>query len=410
MDHNSDIIFFCLSRHDDSISFVGSSFAKELARNNRVFFIERPFTYSLKSWKVQEEAGPRRMELWRKGGTSYLGGLAVPEQMRYVVPPRMLPVNFLPPGKVYQTVSQWNDNKIFELIRRIIKENNIRSFIFINCFNPFYINAFPADILPFMKVYYCVDDISQVEYTRKHGTRREDFIIRNADMCLVTGLELKRIKSLLNPNTYYLPNACDFDHFNKAATEILKKPDELVPLKGKKIIGFTGSIEYRTDFGLLKRMIEFHSDKIFVFVGPILANEIREMGIDSLPNVVFTGPRPVSDLPSYLQYMDVLIIPYQLSVLTKSIYPLKLNEYLAAGKPVVSSKFSDDIKTFSDVVYLADHQDHFIKLIDIALEEDSESRSKQRMQRASENTWAARAEQFWNYLDHASTTYKKGET
>jgi glycosyltransferase involved in cell wall biosynthesis len=410
MDHNSDIIFFCLSRHDDSISFVGSSFAKELSRKNRVFFIERPFTYSLKSWGGRGEAGLQRTELWRKGGTGYLSGVSVPEKMRYIVPPQMLPVNFLPPGMLYRTLSQWNDRKLFGIIRRIIKENNIRSFIFINCFNPFYINEFPADIKPLMKIYYCVDDISQVEYTRKHGARREELIIRNADACLVTGLELKRLRSLINPNTYYLPNACDFTHFNKAATEKLAKPVELAAYSGKKIIGFTGSIEYRTDFGLLKRMLEFHTDKVFVFVGPVLAHEVREMNIDVMPNVVFIGPRPVSELPSYLQYMDVLIIPYQLSVLTKSIYPLKLNEYLAAGKPVVSSKFSDDIKTFSDVVYLADDQDQFIRLIDVAIDEDSAMRSKQRIQRASENTWSARVQQFWVHLDDAEATYKRGGT
>jgi glycosyltransferase involved in cell wall biosynthesis len=408
MDHNSDIIFFCLSRYDDTISFVGSSFAKELARKNRVFFIERPFTYST-SLAGNKEAGSKRAELWKKGGTGYLRGIDVPEKMHYIVPPQMLPVNFLPPGNMYNALSRWNDSKIFALLRRVIKENDIRSFIFINCFNPFYINEFPADIKPFMKVYYCVDDISQVAFTRKHGFRREERMISNYDACLVTGLELKRMKSSLNPKTYYLPNAVDFAHFNKAATAELKKPAELNGFSDKKLIGFTGSIEYRTDFELVKKMVEYHSDKVFVFVGPVLASDIKDLGIDAMPNVVFTGPRPVADLPSFLQYMDVLIIPYQLSVLTKSIYPLKLNEYLAAGKPVVSTNFSEDICLFSDVVHLAKDRDDFIRLIDVAIAENSELKTQQRIQRAGENTWTVRVEQFWAYMDEAASTYKKDE-
>jgi glycosyltransferase involved in cell wall biosynthesis len=409
MDHNSDIVFFCLSRYDDTISFVGSSFAKELARKNRVFFIERPFTYS-KSLAGNKEAGSKRAALWKKGGTGYLQGIDVPEKMQYIVPPQMLPVNFLPHGNLYNALSGWNDRKIFNVLRKVIKENDVKSFIFINCFNPFYINEFPADIKPYMKVYYCVDDISQVAFTRKHGSVREETMIRHYDACLVTGLELKRLKSTLNPRTYYLPNACDFAHFNKAATLALEMPAELVGFKGKKLIGFTGSIEYRTNFELLKRMIGYHADRIFVFIGPVLAHEIHQLGIDALPNVIFTGPRPVADLPSYLRYMDVLMIPYQLSVLTKSIYPLKLNEYLAAGKPVVSTCFSEDIRMFSDVVYLADSPEDFIRLIDVAIAENSEIRTGQRVRRASENTWTARVDQFWEYMDEAESTYKKDET
>jgi teichuronic acid biosynthesis glycosyltransferase TuaH len=106
-------------------------------------------------------------------------------------------------------------------------------------------------------------------------------------------------------------------------------------------------------------------------------------------------------LPAYLQYMDVMIIPYRLSVLTKSIYPLKLNEYLGAGKPVVSTIFSDDIKEFNEVVYLAKDHREFLELIDKAINENSEEKKQLRMRFASNNTWAARVEQFWTFLETA---------
>jgi teichuronic acid biosynthesis glycosyltransferase TuaH len=400
MDRNTDIIFFSLSRYDDPISFVGFSLAKELAKHNRVFFIEQPFTLK-DQLTVATPAVAKRKQYWKGGKNKYLNDPAFPEKLTYVVPPRMLPVNFLAPGKLYDLLSSWNNNRMYDLIRDIKKENQVSSYIFINCFNPFYINGFPDDIKPSLNAYYCVDDISQVEYTRKHGARKETEIIKQADVCFATGLELQRIKALINPKTYYLPNAGDYALFSRAANEVLERPVELSGSDSRKIIGFTGSVEYRTDFDLLKKMVGHHKDKLFVVVGPVYAKEVSEMGFDQMPNVVFTGARHITELPAYLQYMDVMIIPYRLSVLTKSIYPLKLNEYLGAGKPVVSTIFSDDIKEFNEVVYLAKDHREFLELIDKAINENSEEKKQLRMQFASKNTWAARVEQFWTFLEKA---------
>jgi teichuronic acid biosynthesis glycosyltransferase TuaH len=400
MDRNTDIIFFSLSRYDDPISFVGFSLAKELAKHNRVFFIEQPFT--LKDQMTgATPAVAKRKQYWKGGKNKYLNDPAFPEKLTYVVPPSMLPVNFLAPGKLYDLLSSWNNNRMYDLIRDIKKENQVSSYIFINCFNPFYINGFPDDIKPSLNAYYCVDDISQVEYTRKHGARKETEIIKQADVCFATGLELQRIKALINPKTYYLPNAGDYALFSRAANEVLERPVEFSVPDSRKIIGFTGSVEYRTDFELLKKMVGHHKDKLFVVVGPVYAKEVSEMGFDQMPNVVFTGARHITELPAYLQYMDVMIIPYRLSVLTKSIYPLKLNEYLGAGKPVVSTIFSDDIKEFNEVVYLAKDHREFLELIDKAINENSEEKKQLRMRFASNNTWAARVEQFWTFLETA---------
>ena len=97
--------------------------------------------------------------------------------------------------------------------------------------------------------------------------------------------------------------------------------------------------------------------------------------------------------------MDLVIIPYKRNTLTKSIYPLKINEYLGAGKPVVSTHFSEDIFSFNDVAYIAEDHDQFISLIDKAIEEDTESKKLERVKRAEENTWSARVEQFWKYFE-----------
>ncbi len=97
-----------------------------------------------------------------------------------------------------------------------------------------------------------MDDLSQVKYTSRHGVKLEKEIIRNADITLCTSRELTRIKSAIAPNVYFHPNAADSELFNKAITENLRRPADL-NFTDKPIIGFTGSIEYRTDFELLKK-------------------------------------------------------------------------------------------------------------------------------------------------------------
>ena len=242
-----------------------------------------------------------------------------------------------------------------------------------------------------------MDDISQVAYSNRHGTRLEEEIIRNFDFTLCTSKELTRLKSAFSKNVYFHPNAADTAIFKKAITEILPKPEELKNIK-TKIIGFTGSIEYRSDFELLKKVALHHHDKTLVFVGPVQTDEHVKVGLDKLPNVVFVGPKHITELASYLQYFDCVLIPFRKNTLTKSIYPLKINEYLAAGKPVVATHFSEDIYSFNSVAYVVDTDDEFIRTIDKAIAENSEEKKQARLKVAEQNTWTARVERFWEII------------
>jgi glycosyltransferase involved in cell wall biosynthesis len=106
----------------------------------------------------------------------------------------------------------------------------------------------------------------------------------------------------------------------------------------------------------------------------------------------------MTELPAYLRYFDCVIIPYRKTILTKSIYPLKINEYLAAGKPVIATHFSDDIYSFRDVAYIVGSNEEFIQMIDKAINEDSPELQQKRLQVAEQNTWVVRAKQFWDIV------------
>lgn len=398
MKRTTDLVIFALPRWDQPISSPALSLAKEFAKSNRVFYIEHPY-----SWKdaIKERNTPevqKRKDAIFKGKNIYTNPPDFPEKLTIVTPPVTYPINGLPAGALYDFLGKLNDKRIYSTIRRILKDYQVKDWIYVNSFDPFFARDFPADLKPLAKVYQCMDDHSQVEYSAKHGIRLEEDIVRKFDLTLNTSKELARINAAFTKHSYFHPNAAEINLFKTAVEDPLPRPKELEGID-KKIIGFTGSIEYRTDFELILKLAKHHSDKQLVFVGPLRTTEMEEMGIINLPNVTMVGPKKITELPQYLKFMDVVIIPYKKNKLTKSIYPLKINEYLGAGRAVVAVHFSEDIKTFDDVAYIADDHDDFIHLVDVAIKEDSPEKIKQRMEVAAKNTWTARVEQFWDILD-----------
>jgi teichuronic acid biosynthesis glycosyltransferase TuaH len=376
---NIDIVCFSLSRWDAPISSPAASLAKELSKNNRVFYIEHP--YSLKDYLTEGKSFKQYQD----------GNVTV------ITPPLVFPINFLPEGKLYDWFLSRNNAIVLKTLNNVIEQQNISKYLFINFFDPFFLRNIPAEIKPVKFVYQCMDDLSQEPYTRRHGVRLENEIVKNADVVLCTSRELTKMKSAMSPNVYFHPNAADVALFMTAANEVLNRPQGM-NFNNKKIIGFTGSIEYRTDFELLYEAAKYHSDKILYLVGPVIGDEHIKCGLTKLPNVVFAGAKKLHELPAYLQYFDCCIIPYKVNKLTASIYPLKINEYLAAGKPVVSTHFSDDIFSFRDHAFIAETHDQFIRMIDVAIDENNTDKKIARMEAANANSWTTRVEEFWNII------------
>ena len=405
MIRNSDIIIFSLSRWDAPYSSPSFSLAKEFARNNNVYYIDHPFSAKDFLFKYRTPSVQSRKQALLWGKNIYTRPKNLPGRLTIVTPRITLPINFLPEGRLYDLLAKWNDRIVFSAIRKVIKDFNIGKFIFFNAFDPYFCIDFPPDIQPLKKVYQSMDDLTQVTYTARHGTRLEEKIIRTFDITLTTSQELRRLKLNFSDHVYFHPNAADFSNFRRALTGKFPRPAELVPAEGRKIIGYTGNIETRIDYQLLKAIIEYHHDKFIVMVGPVTTPEHKTIGLTEYPNVIMTGSKKIEELPAYLQYFDCAIIPFKKITLTKSIYPLKINEYLAAGRPVVATDFSEDIQSFGNVIYIGSDTSRFVALIDRAIQENGPERIKERTDIANTNTWTARVEKFWQILEnHDSAT------
>ncbi len=393
-----DIIILALTRYDGPYSSISISMAKEFSKNHRVFYINHPYSLkdvvtSFKSHSIFKRLpalffGVNNKENFKTGENS---------SVTMVTPPVTLPINFLPKGRWYSGLQKLNDKVLFSSLRKLIKSEKVNEFIFINTYDPFFALSFPDDIKPYLKIYQCVDDIEEVAYTKKHGGTLEKKMMGEYDLTLTTSKELTRIKSKYAPFTYCLPNAVDPFLFNQAFFKKLDKPREFEGVT-KKVIGYIGNIEQRMDYDLVKKIAHLHPDKLLYLIGPTSSNEYKKEGLDKIENIVFTGGKNIEQLPAYLQNIDCAIIPFRCNKLTRSIYPLKLNEYLAGGKPVVTTNFSEDIRSFREVVYIAHDHNEFITLIDRALKENNDALAQKRVEYANGNSWTSRVEDFWEIV------------
>lgn len=394
------VVFFTLFRTDNPYSSISLSMAKELAKTRRVLYVNHP--YSLKDVVSGILKGDkvllRRLPAMLLGRNRYESLDSIPHRFTAVQPPVTLPINWLPPGPMYQALQRWNNGIVLRAIRRATRRHQVRNYLYINCYDPFFAGHLPPELGAKACIYHCIDDISQNAYTVRHGLQLEQDACRLADLTLVTSSNLQRLKAPYARHIVPYFNAADVGIFHRVWQEQFPRPQELEGRPGK-VIGFVGNLDaQRIDYPLLKKIAETYPETTLLLVGPVNSPEPAAIGLDKMPNVVLAGSRNLADLPPLLQYMDCALIPFLCNTLTESIYPLKINEYLAAGKPVVSTSFSADIRSFAPVIYLAEHHDDFIRKIAPALTENNPELQQQRIALANTNTWEARIRQLWDIV------------
>jgi glycosyltransferase involved in cell wall biosynthesis len=222
----------------------------------------------------------------------------------------------------------------------------------------------------------------------------EKRVLKNADIVFITSKTLLEKKGKLNPETYYLPNGVDFNHFRAVTQSHNPAPPEFKSIP-KPRIGYVGYIKQQLNLRLLHEIAQKRKDWSVVLVGPVhRGHRSIRADYDLLHgdnNVFFLGPKKPKDLPRYINEMDVCLMNYRKTGYTRYIYPLKLHEYFSCGKPIVATCL-DNLKEFGELLYFAEGLEDWIAKIQSALRESDPAIQRKRIAVAKENDWENRVD------------------
>jgi glycosyltransferase involved in cell wall biosynthesis len=242
---------------------------------------------------------------------------------------------------------------------------------------------------PGVSVYYCVDDLGSSSVQARKIQGIEEKVFAEVDLVFVTSEKLRARAAHFSSRVHLFPFGVDYPPFEAARTDGLSVPADIAGLT-RPVVGYVGGIHQWIDQSVLAATAQRLQDVTFVLIGPLQTDVGRLAGC---PNIRFLGVRSHADVPRYLKAFDVALIPYRLAEYTTSVYPTKLNEYLAMGLPVVATDLPE-IRRFNEehgnIVTVARTLDEFIAGVRDALKTPHPGEVARRIEVARRNSWEAR--------------------
>jgi glycosyltransferase involved in cell wall biosynthesis len=359
---------------------------KVLSGTNKILFVDNAYTYKDALLGVNNKASVDFKQVFGlksnireipadNGGIVYL-----------LTPPLAFPVSFLPKGIIYNIMLKYNAWLLRKTIQKtLLKLDMNHDLINFTSFNPAMGVMNGRKFSELSLIYHCYDEIKGAAiWLRKHGERMEEKFLAIADATIVTSKGLYDSKKPYAKKCFIVKNAVKAELFKQGLNKNINTE--------KQVVGFVGTIDNRMNYEVVIYLIENLINAEFVFVGRTL-NEERAKLLKSYPNVTFVGPKKPEELPSYLKTFSVAIIPYVNDKLTSGIYPMKINEYLAAGLPVISTRFGD-MTDFEAIIKLADNKEAFLENVITEINSNSTEKQQARIKVAEGNTWVKRAEEL----------------
>jgi glycosyltransferase involved in cell wall biosynthesis len=369
-----DII--CLSTHYwDERRFRKQEFMSRFADANRVLFVEPSFSIA------------RRPE-------AHLEKVASNRILRAKVEPRKSGLHILKPPRGFP---KWTDPRVERLsyrrygriIARATARLGFRDAI-LWLYHPSYVYA--LDAIPHRQlVFDLVDDLTAYQgdrTCRAHVVEGQvKAVVERSDLLVVTaGTLLERYRPLAR-RIARIPNGFDAQKFSPGAGGAAVPPAlEHVP---RPILGFVGTIFTLLDFDLLSATARAHPDKSLVLVGPVEATAEEALaGLTARPNVFHVGPQPQSSIPAFIAAFDVCLNPFAKGPVADSVSPLKVYEYLAMGRPVLSAPMKSlQMEEAGSAVAFGDGAEEFSRQIEVCLSDRVQAEGEARIAAVSSYSW-----------------------
>ncbi|MEO5966726.1 MAG: glycosyltransferase [Ferruginibacter sp.] len=388
---NRDIIMLGIQPWDLDIGHNFKNMAKVICKNNRVLYVNRPLDRITK-WKEPSDIKTQNRLKSIKHGIQVLEEV---ENNLWIFNPQTIlsSINWMPHNSIYKHFNKRNNKKLAGEINKAAKKLNFKnSILFID--NDFFNGLYLQDFLDVKAtIYYLRDYLLAQPYFYKHGKFAEPELIEKVDLVVTNSLYLNNYAKKYNLNSYYTGQGCGDDYFIKPKDV----PKEIENLNGP-IIGYCGFLtSMRLDINLIESIAREREDWTIVLVGPE-DEDFKKSSLHNLKNVLFTGGKNESELPGFVHNFDVCLNPQIVNQLTIGNYPRKVDEYLAAGKPVVATK-TETMEAFAECTYLCEGKDQYISAIENAIKFDDEEKRLMRISVARSHSWENTVEKMYDAIN-----------
>ena len=232
-------------------------------------------------------------------------------------------------------------------------------------------------------VYDCMDELAQFKFAPRELGERERLLLDNADVVFTGGYKLFTAKSAHHRNVHFFGCGVDVTHFGKALSSETTIPSD-ARLDGP-VAGYFGVIDERLDYDLIRQLAESNPTMHVVMVGPTA--KVNPAELPSAPNIHWLGQRSYEELPRYVKAFGVCLMPFALNEATEYINPTKTLEYMAAGKPIVSTAVPDVVRNFTPIVTVANSSMEFIEGVANALTAPDGQHIADGIEMAKQSSW-----------------------
>jgi len=343
----------CVSTTDwDEVWGSRQQIASTLARRYRVIYVER---------QVGPEHLARYPNLrgrWRRGDVSERAGVTL------LRPP------LLGPGRFFsRLVDDFSQHRLASWLRGHLARLGVtRPILWLYPPNS---HLLPRLLPNAVSLYHCIDRFAGQSTGRKARVLRaeEADTLKAVDACLAYSRAIAVDHSRIQPRTVYWPNGCDFSRIRSLFAVAGPEPEDLARIPHPRL-GHMGSVAGKTDLGLVDRLSRERPEWQLVFVGNEYPHDLdmeRWTMMKARPNVHFLGPKPIADVPLYEKGFDLCLVLWQVNAWTRELQPIKIFEYLATGRPIVSMRLPE-LVDLAAAIRFADSTDDFLAACSSALE------------------------------------------
>ena len=315
-----------------------------------------------------------------------------------VKPKENITVYSLPPVLPFfykvRAVNRLNQKRATRYIREKMKEHGFEKPL-LWVYSPVTVDA--VDEIPHSGlVYDCVDRHSAYGGLMDPALvdAMELELAEKADICFATAASLADSLKTANPNTFFIPNGAKYERFVQASRP-QPVPEDMKDIP-KPVFGFVGALQSCIEYGFVEAAAKARPDWSFVWIGK------EKPGVDTsslraLPNCRFLGMKPNEQLPQYLANFDACLNLFAKSDLSKDVSPLKFYEYLATGRPIVSTRQPDQVMQYADIIEIADDAPGFLDACARALE-GGMKQTAQRIEEGRKSSWDSRVAEMREIL------------